>query len=1167
MRLNSIRLAGFKSFVEPTTIHLDPVLCAIVGPNGCGKSNIVDGLRWAIGERSAQLLRGSTFEDVIFNGSDQRSASSHASVELLFDNGDGKIGGEYAAYTEISVRRELAIDQPSEFFLNGRRCRSRDIQDLFLGTGFGIKGYAIISQDRTDQIVRSKPDELRQYVEEAAGVSSYRERRHETELKIQRTEQNILRVNDSVEALASDIRRLSRQVSATRRYQKLQDQISELTVKRVAWLIRGKSHEIERAALRVAEYETDLSRQEALEQRLDTELLDLREARTKETQERNKRQADVYEYQSKVSRNETDIEVHEERIKSLARAIENCEEQIANYSRELTHDQEELAKSRRAFKEVEQRSKELDGEMAQRGKEESAKQEVLRETQKSYDGLLRTIQETSEQRIKYEHELSDVKAIIANSKNRLNELSVDIPNLTAEKHSLEALTSARQEAETKRDQLGTTQEKYRRESVTLENELSEVDTRIKESQDRVQETATFLSSLKAEQDIALGLSQETPKLKTWLTDRKLGANKRLLPQLKVESGWESAVEIVLGTLVRAVEVENLIEFNGSYEDLKASGGVFVTPSNGNRELEVASLLNKVNQGSNLVGEQLENVLVAEDFAEALQRYPHLSERQSLITREGIWIGRNWVRFPSDGTMRQRVIARTGEIEQKELEHELLNADLAKQTEERDHLLRQLSEVRIKRDNVQNELMAIATDVATTTERETAKRHTIEHAIDRTKEIESEIEAHKVSITTAEQRCETISELWQSADKTLEKQHVHLADIEESREVAQTDLENARTELQSTTDKWYEVQREFERISTEIHTTEQQCSRQSRRIEELVSSRTVQEKDLQELQAVLPRLRTSQSKQLVEQSEIENRLKEQDEKVQVLEDTIQAKEEDRRGIEQNNTVIRGHLTDSKVALGLHRSNLDHLIADLSSYQIGKEEAIDQLTAEDDLGRISEELERLERRFNQFGPINQHAIEEHTQKVEQKKNKDQQLADLEKALATLKSAIAHIDQEIRGKVKHTFDEINKNLDKVLPRLFGGGKAMLEMTGESLLDAGIVMRVKPPGKANLPINLLSGGEKALAALSFVFAVFLLNPSPVCILDEVDAPLDQQNVERFADLLNELVETQFVVITHNPLTMERTKHLLGVTMQEPGVSRVVSVSLDTAIEFAQSS
>lgn len=1167
MRLNSIRLAGFKSFVEPTTIQLDPVLCAIVGPNGCGKSNIVDGLRWAIGERSAQVLRGSTFDDVIFNGSDQRSASSHASVELLFDNSDAKIGGEYAAYTEISVRRELSTDQPSEFFLNGRRCRSRDIQDLFLGTGFGIKGYAIISQDRTDQIVRSKPEELRQYVEEAAGVSSYRERRHETELKIQRTEQNILRVNDSVVALASDIRRLSRQVSASRRYQQLQDQIAEQTVKQLAWMIRDKTSEIEQASLRVAELETESSRQEALEQRLDTELLELRETRVKETKQRNERQSAVYEYQSKVSRNETDIEVHEERINSLTRAIERGEEQVADYSRELTHDQEELSKSRRALGEVEEQSKRLDQEMKLHGKDESAKQTVLRETQTSFEELRRIIQETSEQRIKYEHEISDLEKTVINSKQRLSELSVDMPDLSDEKQRLEALSSERKKAEVHQNELRITQEEYRKESVTLENQLSSLHAQLEESQEKVQEMATVLSSLKAEQEIALGLSQETPKLKTWLTERKLGANRRLLPQLKVENGWESAVEIVLGTLVRAIEVENVIEFNGSYEDLKSSGGVFVMPSKDTGELDTASLLNKVNEGSNLVREQLANVLVAEDFVEALQKYQRLSERQSLITREGIWIGRNWVRFPSKGTMRQHVIARTGEIEQKQREHAAQNASLMRQTEKRDQLIQKLAEIRSNSEDVQNKLMVVATEVATKSERETAKRQAIEQAIDRKQEIEREVRSHDEVINAAQQDRERIQERWEHADKALEAQHAQLAALEESRELAQRAFEHARSQVQATSDKWHEVQRVFERIKTEIQTTEQQCARQSTRIEELVSSLTNQKKELQGLKSELPRLRSSQSIQLEEQSKIENLLKEQDEKVQAIEETIESKEINRRGIEQDFKEINGFLAESRVALGNHRSGLDYLFADLRSFQVGKDEAIERLTDDDDLDRINEELERLQRRFDQFGPINHQAIEEHEQKVEQKKNKDQQLADLEQALATLKSAMAHIDQEIRGKVKHTFDEINKNLDKVLPRLFGGGKAMLEMTGESLLDAGIVMRVKPPGKANLPINLLSGGEKALAALSFVFAVFLLNPSPVCILDEVDAPLDQQNVERFADLLNELVETQFVVITHNPLTMERTKHLLGVTMQEPGVSRVVSVSLDTAIEFAQAS
>ena len=974
-------------------------------------------------------------------------------------------------------------------------------------------------------------------------------------------------MNDSVVALASDIRRLSRQVSATRRYQQLQDRITEQTVKQLAWMIRDKKHEIEHASLEVAELETEFSRQEALEQRLDTELLELRESRAKETQQRNERQSAVYEYQSKVSRNETDIEVHEERINSLTRAIEKGDEQIADYSRELTHDQEELSKSRRALSEEEQHSNRLDQEMKLHGKDESAKQTVLRETQTSFEELRRTIQETSEQRIKYEHEISDLEKTVVNSKQRLSDLSVDIPDLSDEKQRLEALSSERKKAEVQQNELGIAQEKYRKESATLENELSSVRAQLEESQEKVQKTATVLSSLKAEQELALGLSQETPKLKTWLTERKLGANKRLLPQLKVENGWESAVEIVLGTLVRAVEVENVIEFNGSYEDLKASGGVFVMPSKDTGELDTASLLNKVSEGSNLVREQVANVLVAEDFAEALQKYQQLSERQSLITREGIWIGRNWVRFPSQGTMRQHVIERTGEIEQKQLEHAAQNADLMRQSEERDRLIQKLADIRSNSEDVQNKLMVAATEVATKSERETAKRHAINHAVDRKKEIENEVHLHEEAITAAELDRESIQKRWEDTDKALEAQHANLAALEESRELAQRDFDHAQSQVQSTSAKWHEVQRVLERIKTEIQTTEQQCERQSTRIEELVSSLTAQKKELQALQAELPRLRSSQSIQLEEQSKIENRLKEQDEKVRALEETIQSKEGDRQGIEQKLKEISGLLAESRVSLGTHRSDLDHLFSGLSSYQVGEEEAIGRLAEDDDLDRINEELERLQRRFHQFGPINHQAIEEHEQKVEQKKNKDQQLADLEQALATLKSAMAHIDQEIRGKVKHTFDEINKNLDKVLPRLFGGGKAMLEMTGESLLDAGIVMRVKPPGKANLPINLLSGGEKALAALSFVFAVFLLNPSPVCILDEVDAPLDQQNVERFADLLNELVETQFVVITHNPLTMERTRHLLGVTMQEPGVSRVVSVSLDTAIEFAQAS
>ena len=1165
MLLKSIRLAGFKSFADPTTIRLDPEISAVVGPNGCGKSNIVDGLRWAIGERSASVLRGSTFDDIIFDGSDLRSPSSHASVELLFDNSDAKLGGEYASYAEISVRREIAIDQPSEFFLNGSRCRSRDIQDLFLGTGFGTKGYAIIEQGMTDRLVRSKPEELRHYLEEAAGVTNYRERRHQTELLIHRTEENILRIEDDLERLSTDLRHLKRQAREAERFQKLNTALDQLRIKKIALQIKLTSDHLKDVDKSIEQKRNEQSGLETEAQLLDNHLLELRNRRDSAVEQERQRQDTVSAFNQKISAKENLISVHENQIRTITENLKRTEGQKEDYLSEIRSNEAKIAEWEPKQRTLTRQVEVLKAEREQKERDYSAKSTQLNELRTQSSETVATINQISERRVQYAHERSTAQLAVSNAKKRLEELHTERNSLVIDDDELKQASEASNNARLNKERIESSVERLEDERTGIQSQLSSVRQRIHSIESDLGIQNNRLSNLRAEQRAAMGLSIETPALNQWLSSRKINENRRLISQIKVQPGWETAVEIVLGSFTRAIEIQQIDELKGSSGELLESGAVFVTRRQQGQTARATSLLDKVLEGTELVADLLLQVRVADTFSDALTMLESLRDDQSVVTADGVWLSNSWVRFTESNVQSLKMLTRVGEIESVEKNREELLRRIEREQQTYDQLAAEQEELLNSRETLQLELVQASENVAITAAEEDAKSLALSEVKRRVEEIHSEISQIETNLAQASSQYASADNLWSESDSQLATVHVKLSDLENSQRVAEIKQEESRESLKVLNEQFLSNSADLERITTEIRSTKESTSRQITRLEGLDQTIVQQTRELEKHQSEIPVLRKARSDDLSSQSDSRQLLTEQSEVVRTLLTEILAQESTKSDNEDQTKKVESAINTLLIDRASTSSALEFATKNLDSFQISTEDALALLSSEDLDENIDAEIERREKGLARLGDINHQAIEEHARKLEEKTNTDRQLRDVEQSLTNLRSSVQRIDKEIQSKVKGTFDTLNEKLDQVFPRLFGGGKAVLEMTGENLLEAGVVIRVKPPGKANLPINLLSGGEKALAALSFVFAVFLLNPSPVCILDEVDAPLDQQNVERFADLLSELVNTQFILITHNPLTMERTKNLLGVTMQEPGVSRVVSVSLETAIGFAQ--
>ena len=1164
MRLKSIKLAGFKSFVDPTTVPFPSNMTAVVGPNGCGKSNIIDAVRWVMGESSAKYLRGESMADVIFNGSSARKPVGQASIELIFDNTDGTAPGEFARFSEISVRRRVSREGQSDYFMNGAKCRRRDITDLFLGTGLGPRSYAIIEQGMISRLIEAKPEELRVYIEEAAGISKYKERRRETENRIRRTQENLERLTDLREELDRQLQHLQRQAQAAERYKELK--ASERQYRAELTVLRWQSLDEDLRQRREQLQNTELELERHLTERVNLEsaLERLRDEHQQRTDEFNRNQARYYEAGADIARVEQSLEHQRERSRQVATELDQALASRSEIARELAQDEDRLMAISDELAALEPEQETLAAQSEESALQLQSAEEAMGDWQHQWES--------------FSARSSDTKREAELSQSRIRNLEQDIENLRARQRRLDE-EKAQLDGQIDRGELDELLEQeaelnLRRDEATeaieeSSDQLQELKSRLRDQEQLVaelsQQDQSLRASLQSQQallDEQLGADDDT--LQQWLTSAGLDSAPRLARQLQTEPGWEFAVEEVLGNLLQGVEVSNLDVLSEQLEQAPR-GVALVQAAPAGTTPAVDSLAARVRNGSGLAP-WLGHIRTAGSLREALARQASLADHETLITPEGVWLGRGWLRMPESDRSHTGVIERQQKVESLAAALDEAETRLAEARDTLAELRERTADAELQRDQAQQTVSDIQRELSSLTSRVSGLRARAEQINERLQRIGDDLTDIAQQQASRQEELEEARLRWDQSLAENEDTEAEKERLLEQRDDLRERLDHLRHQARSDRDHAHQLQLQIQSLTSQqdglkqtLERTRLQDERLEERLDMLRENRESAEAPIEDLEMQLEGL-------------LDRRLAEE-EKLSVARDALEdidravrEKEHGRSQAEHRAQDIRGQLEKLRMeSQALEIRSANH-IEQLQELDVRLADVLEQLPQEATEAIWAEELDRIGNRIQRLGAINLAAIEEYQVQSERKTYLDSQHEDLMEALETLDNAIRRIDRETRQRFKETFDKVNAGLQALFPKVFGGGNAYLELTGEDLLETGVAIMARPPGKKNSTIHLLSGGEKALTAIALVFSIFQLNPAPFCMLDEVDAPLDDANVGRYANMVKEMSsQVQFIYITHNKIAMEMADQLMGVTMHEPGCSRLVSVDVDEAAALAE--
>jgi len=1165
MRLSQIKIAGFKSFVDPSKIVFPANITGIVGPNGCGKSNVIDAVRWVMGESSARNLRGESMEDVIFSGSSSRQPVGQASVELVFDNSDGRVKGEYAQYNEISVKRISTRVGQSKYFLNNTRCRRRDIADIFLGTGLGPRSYSIIEQGMVSRVIDAKPDELRVYLEEAAGISKYKERRRETETRIRHTRENLDRLIDLIEEIDKQLTRLDRQAKTAAKYKQLKQDQRRLEAESLLLQKQVFDDEIDAQKRKLATVETDMEKRIAGLRETELEIEQGRQKLAEASEQHNQVQGRFYKLGSDISSKEQAIELQKslqqrsrQELAGLEQSLQDAgkiladdgdklgqlELQLAEITPELVTSNKTLQQQQASLEQAEAKMHEWQDLWDQFRREFHQVHESAQIENRGIEHIERQVQHTDQQRLRLQQELDNLDA--SDAVQEINQLE----------SSVEA--SAEEYAAT------TAQVQTRAEEIqALRSSCEDLTNQLDEKRNQVQTLRGRLSSLEALQQHAL--SETSDEVKQWLDQNRIDSTRRLTSLLKLKGDIGKAVEVVLSPFLGAyctspgepvpgafIPNQNVTVFDREPVRARAS------------DRDWAKLSDYIDCDVDL-SSILDGIYLCRDQQDLYSKRAQLEAGESLVTSQGLWAGGNWILQLGEEDQQAGTIARAQEIESISVQLEQITQgamtlksrndgdrqrlQILEQAWDQDQkslteLQQQLSELRQQLSNqksqaeqVQNRRQQLHTELAEIDELKlghtselqsnSAKRNDFLEQIDQMSELENGLQTQKLK------RQQQLSETRQALQQALE--NAHQQQIQQ--QALETEQRTTRSNIERIEQQKDQFDQRIKELDSVINSAVDPIGELESELQELLKQRNQNEQELSLAQQAVAELDNQQREFETERNTRQQRV-----------------DEFRNQLEQE----RMHMQEASIRCKTIEEQLQKSGQDITALQ-------QELDPEADLDQWSSRLDKLNKRIERLGPINLAAIDEQKEQAERKQYLDAQHQDLISALDTLEGAIRKIDKETKDRFKDTFEQVNSRLVERFPKLFGGGEAHLEMTENDLLNTGVQIMARPPGKRITNLQLLSGGEKALTAVALIFAIFELNPSPFCMLDEVDAPLDDANVGRFCAMVGEMSEqVQFIMITHNKITMETAQSLNGVTMHEPGVSRLVSVDVGEAVVLA---
>lgn len=1167
MRLKHIKLSGFKSFVDATKVSVPNNLIGVVGPNGCGKSNIIDAIRWVMGESSAKTLRGSSMDDVIFNGSSVRKPVNRAYVELVFDNSDGTAPGSYAKFAEISIKRELTRDGGSKYFINKNRCRRKDIQDIFLGTGLGPRSYSIIEQGMVGKIVESKPEDLRVLIEEAAGISKYKERRRETENRIRHTRDNLSRVEDIVGELETQLRRLKRQANEAERYKNFKQEQRDLDsqLKTLRWSdlhsqVKAKDIELERLQ---TEFESQVSEQRDVESQIEA----MRQEQHSLNETLNKVQAEYYGIGGEIAALEQSIEHASITRQQQRDEFDRLAESERETSQHLEMDQMRLAEAQAAQIELTPLVSSLTQTYESANASFQQANQEFQQWQQEWEQLNldaadpeKEKEVQSERKEQHERQIHHFDQRLQQLATTLEDIDskIDVKEIEGLKSSVEGIDKECSELEASLAEHDVNLAKSRTEQEECRERHSVV-------RHKLQDDSAQLNSLKALQAAALG--EDNKAVNEWLQIRGIKDNARLASQLSVKHGWELAVDTVLSRQLNAISVTKLENYASELADFKDGRICLVDQSSAPLESSKQSLPNlseMVSCDGVKIDGWFHGIYAVDTVVEALEYRHRLSAHESIVTREGAWIATNWASFGSDQA-EGGVLQREAKIDSLSAKVDLAGHDLQKIQAQADALGSQIQETDEQREQARNEFR-----------NKSHKRTELHNQLSGVEARSAALLAQRAQLlieqqelndqlATAREQADTAQKCVEDARQLASNFEQRRAQLSEQKASLVDSLEQARAQEQQTRDEHQVKQIELERnqsshaaLVESMARLSKQLQGQSARRSELASiidtDADSTEPLREQLQGLLENRLTVEKSLSVARNDLAE-----------FENKMQDADQQRLGFDRKSQTVRDSLESVKMSRQELLVRRNTIAEELEQNEDNMLKAQQQLPEGSNTAEIAQKLENISTKLERIGAVNLVAIEEYEECAERKLYLDKQHADLSEAMATLEAAINKIDKETRARFKETFDSLNEGFKRFFPKLFGGGSAYLELTGNDLLDTGVGVMARPPGKRNSTIALLSGGEKALTAVSLLFAFFELHPAPFCVLDEVDAPMDDANVERYAGVLKQLGEkTQLLFITHNKITMEVADVLVGVTMAEAGVSRLVAVDVAKASAMA---
>ncbi|QOF81579.1 chromosome segregation protein SMC [Variovorax sp. 38R] len=1169
MRLNSIKLSGFKSFAEPTNFLLPGQLVGVVGPNGCGKSNIMDAVRWVLGESRASELRGESMQDVIFNGTTTRKQASRSSVELVFDNADHRAGGQWNQFTEIAVRRVLTRDGTSSYYINNQPVRRRDVQDVFLGTGLGPRAYAIIGQGTISRIIESKPEELRLFLEEAAGVSKYKERRRETENRLGDTRENLTRVEDILRELNANLEKLEKQAEVAARYNALQGDATKK--QHQLWFLKRGESDADQAKIKADSEKAinDLESRTADLRRIESELETVRQAHYGAGDLVNQAQGKLYEASAEVGRLEGEIRFVVEGRQRVEQRLVQLREQMGQWGRRREEAEAEIETLAGAGVDAEEQAILLAAQLEEHDARLPDLEEAVQRAQNEANTQRATVSQVQQQ-------IQVLAADQRNIEDQSRQLTLRSERLRADQNALAAPDEDR--LTEMQEQLAAAQEAASESDARLQ-ELQEAVPQLDEDRRAKQQAVNTEGARHAEFSArleALRALQEKVKtdgkLAPWLAKHGLDGLQGLWSRIHIEQGWESALEAALRERLGALEVSRLDMVRAFGNDAPPAKLAFYSPPAAGVPQAAGALpklssllrLNDAGQQA-LLNDWLYGCFTAETFEEALAQRATLQPGEVIYVRSGHAVSSHSVNFYAPDSEQAGLLARQQEMENLERQ---LKAQTLINEEARTALVR----AEAAYGDAAQRLVTARREAAETQSR----AHELQVETLRMTQLAEQTRARSQQLAAdlgeVDAQLEELQEKRIAAEGRFEELDMQLADSQERH--AQLDervIEAGRT-LNASREQHRSLERQAQEATFSQRTLEARRGELNRSIE-TASQQTVALTDEDErARAELSRLSDAAAQAGLQDAlslklERETALGAARSQYDDLTLKLRASDERRLQLERELDPLRQRITEfqlkeqaARLGVEQYQQLLDDAGADLEAVAQSIETEKVRLTG------LQSEIDRLNREVVALGAVNLAALDELAIASERKIFLDAQSADLNEAIGTLEDAIRKIDAETRDLLGGTFKIVNEHFSRMFPELFGGGNARLVMTGDEILDAGVQVLAQPPGKKNQTIHLLSGGEKALTAIALVFAIFQLNPAPFCLLDEVDAPLDDANTERYAKLVTAMSrETQFLFISHNKIAMEMAEQLIGVTMQEQGVSRIVAVDMESAASMVE--